>query len=112
MAHTDHSRRPINTYNSQGVTKHGLSEEDKRAHSIVYMSGTRPSCLPEEERDLTKKPIAVEKASDDQKLDIMSRLNFKKIYTIEHNVKVMNVGKVTRDSLPVFLKYWKQSLND
>jgi hypothetical protein len=76
------------------------------------MTDTRPSCLPEEERDLIKKPIAVEKASDDQKLDIMSRVNFKKIYTIEHNVKVMSVGKVTRDSLPVLLKYWMQSLAD
>ena len=112
MTHTNHSHRPINTYNGQGVTKHGVSDEDKRAHSIVYMTDTRPSCLPEEKRDLTKKPIAVEKASDDQKLDIMSRLNFKKIYTIEHNVKVMNVGKVTKDSLPILLKYWKQSLDD
>jgi hypothetical protein len=112
MTHADHSRRPINTYNSQGVTKPGLSDEDKRAHTVIYMSDTQPFSLPEEKRDLTKKPIAVEKASDDQKLDIMSRLNFKKIYTVEHNVKVMNVGKVTRDLLPVFLKYWKQSLDD
>jgi hypothetical protein len=112
MTHTNRSRRPINTYNGQGVTKHGLSDEDKRAHSIVYMTDTRPSCLPEEKRDLTKKPVAVEKASDDQKLDIMSRLNFKKIYTIEHNVKVMNVGRVTKDSLPILIKYWKQSLDD
>jgi len=112
ITHTDHSRRPINTYNGQGVTKHGLSDEDKRAHSIVYMTDTQPFCLPEEEKYLTKKLITVEKASDDQKLDIMSRLNFKKIYTIEHNVKVMNVGRVTRDSLPVLLGYWRQSLAD
>jgi hypothetical protein len=112
MTHTDHSHRPINTYNGQGVTKHGLSDEDKQAHSIVYMTDTQPSCLPEEKKHLTKKLIAVEKASGDQKLDIMSRLNFKKIYTIEHNVKVMSVGKVTRDSLPVLLGYWRQSLAD
>jgi hypothetical protein len=107
---THQSNRPINTYNGQGVTKTGLSEDDRQAHSIVYMTDTRPSCLPAEEQDLIKKPIAVEKASPDQQLDPMSRLNFKKIYTVEHNVKVMNVGKVTRDSLPVLIGYWKKSL--
>jgi hypothetical protein len=40
----------------------------------------------------------------------MSRLNFKKIYTVEYNVKVMNVGKVTKDSLPVLIGYWRNSL--
>lgn len=109
---SDHSNRPINTYNGQGVTKPGLSESDRRAHAIVYMTDTRPFCLPEEEKYLTKKPIAVEKASADQKLDPMSRLNFKKVYTIEHNVKVMNVGKVAKDSLPALLGYWRQSLQD
>lgn len=107
----NHARRPINTYNGQGVTKPGLSEADRQAHSIVYMTDTRPSCLPAEEKDLLiSKAIAVEKAFHDQRLDPMSRLNFKKIYTVEHNVKVMNVGKVTKDSLPVLIGYWRKSL--
>ena len=93
-----------------GVTKAGLSENDRRAHAIIYMIDTRPSCLPEEEQYLTKVPIAIEKASIDQKLNPMSRLNFKKIYTIEYNVKVMNVGKVTDKSLPPLLGYWRKSL--
>ena len=107
---TDHSNRPINTYNGQGVTKHGLSDENKRAHCVIYMTDSRPSCLSAEKSFLDKKDIAVEKASNDQKLDAMSRLNLSKIYTVEHNVKVMSVGKVTRDSLPVLLGYWRQSL--
>jgi hypothetical protein len=71
------------------------------------MTDTRPFCLREEEKYLIKKRIAVEKASPDQKLDPMSRLNFKKIYTIEHNVKVMSVGRVVKDSLPALLGYWR-----
>jgi hypothetical protein len=108
---TDHSNRPINTYNGKGVTKHGLSDDNRRAHSIVYMTDTRPSCLPGEKAFLVKKDIAVQKASDDQKLDPMSRLNFGKIYTVEHNVKVMSVGRVTRESLPVLRGYWRNSLD-
>ena len=109
---TNHSNRPINTYNSKGVTKPGLSESDRRAHAIVYMTDTQPSCLREEEEYLAKKAIAVEKASPDQKLDRMSRLNFKKIYTVEHNVKVMSVGKVVGSSLAALLGYWRQLLAD
>jgi hypothetical protein len=105
------SNRPINTYNGQGVTKLGLSQEDKSGHCIVYMTDTQPYCLPEEEKYLaSKKPIAVERASGDQKLDPMSRLNFRKVYTIEHSVKAMAVGQVTKDSLPLLAGYWQANL--
>jgi hypothetical protein len=37
------------------------------------------------------------------KLDDMSRVDFGKVYTIEHNVKVKSLGKVNRDSLQPLL---------
>jgi hypothetical protein len=40
----------------------------------------------------------------------MSRLNYKKVYTVEHNVKVMDVGRVTRESLGVLLGYWRNTI--
>jgi len=40
----------------------------------------------------------------------MSRLNYKKIHTVEHNVKVMSVGSVTKESLAVLLGYWRNTL--
>jgi hypothetical protein len=104
------SDRAINTYNGLGVTKPGFSQEDKSAHSIVYMTDARPYCLPEEGRYLVKKPIAIERASSDQELDRMSRLNFRKIYTSEHKVKVMAVGQVTKESLSLLHVYWRASL--
>ena len=73
------------------------------------MSDTEPAKLPEE-FDLNKKPIAVDKSSYDQKLHPSSRLNFAKIHTVNWNVKVMNVGRVTRESMPLLAAYWKQSL--
>jgi hypothetical protein len=76
------------------------------------MTDTRPSCLPEEIKYLVKAPIAVEKASADQKLKPMSRINYRKLYTIEHNVKVMNVGRVTRESMAKLIGYWQQNLQD
>jgi hypothetical protein len=74
------------------------------------MAGTQPSRLPAEEKYLIKRAIAVEKASSEQNLSPMSRINYRKVYTIEHNVKVMNIGRVTRDSLGVLLAYWRNSL--
>jgi mRNA-degrading endonuclease toxin of MazEF toxin-antitoxin module len=73
------------------------------------MSDTEPVKLPEE-TDLNKKPIAVDRSSPDQKLLPSSRLNFAKIHTVNWNVKVMNVGRVSRESMPLLVAYWKQSL--
>ncbi len=95
-------RRAINTYNGKGVLD--LSKEEREAHTIIHMSDTKPSLLPGEV--MTKKPIAVCKESADQKLDDTSRLNFGKVYSVEWIVKVMNIGKVSRESMPHLLGYW------
>jgi hypothetical protein len=73
------------------------------------MSDTRPYQLPEEV-GMNKRPIAVDKSSPDQKLDPMSRLNFSRVHTVIWNVKVMDVGRVTRESIPTLVTYWKQTL--
>lgn len=73
------------------------------------MSDTKPRRLPEE-IDMNKRPIAVDKSSPDQKLDDMSRLNFSRVHTVIWNVKVMDVGKVARESIPTLVAYWKQTL--
>jgi hypothetical protein len=73
------------------------------------MSDTKPFKLPEE-TDMNKKPIAVDKSSSDQKLDEMSRLNFSRVHTVIWNVKVMNVGRVSRESMPSLVSYWRQTL--
>jgi hypothetical protein len=73
------------------------------------MSDTEPRKLPGE-TDMNKKPIAVDKASPDQKLDAMSRINFSTVHTVMWNVKVMNVGRVTQESMPRLVAYWRQAL--
>ena len=64
---------------------------------MIYMVGTSSAAGPGE--NIVKNPIAVVPAGPDQKLHPMSRINFDKMYSIEHNVKVMNVGKVADGSL-------------
>jgi hypothetical protein len=103
---------PINTYNYQGVAKKGLSTQDRKAHCVIYMDNTDPTTDPEEQGLMTKKPIAVTAANAEQKLHHMSRLNFGKVYSVEWNVKVMNVGKVNADSVAAFTGYWRNEVMD
>ena len=60
---------------------------------------------------MTKDPLEVTPDTWDQKLDRMSRLNFGKVYTVEHNVKVMSVGKISRSSMPKLLGYASESFS-
>ncbi|RMJ29080.1 hypothetical protein PHISP_00023 [Aspergillus sp. HF37] len=87
---------PICTYSRQGVAKPGINAQD---HAVIYMTGSEPWTSPAEPR-MTKEPLEIMPDRPDKKLDKMSRLNFGKVYTVEHNVKVMPVGKVTERSKP------------
>lgn len=93
--------RPITTYGGKGVAKPGV---DSAKHAIVYMRGSVPSPKADEPR-MTKEPLEVEPARFNERLDEMSRLNFGKVYTVEHNVKVRNVGMISRTSMATFRGY-------
>jgi hypothetical protein len=97
---------PVNTYNGKGVAKKGFNDSDRAAHSIIYMRGEDPYQA-DDEPDFTKRPIMVIPVAPDQKLDPMSRLNFGKVHTVEHNVRVMPVGRIDPKSLPYFEAYWE-----
>jgi hypothetical protein len=103
---------PINTYSGRGLLKPGFHQEDWDSHAIIYMDNTHPWASAEEANLMTKKPIAVRAASSDQKLNKMSRLNFGRPYSVQWNVKVMNVGKITKDFMPRFESYWRNEVND
>ena len=99
---------PIHTYNGRGVMKPGFNQQDQRAHAIIHMDNTGPDSTSKEEmRLMTKRPIAVHAASPDQRLHIMSRLNFGAPYSIQMNVKVMDVGTITQESMSAFESYWR-----
>jgi hypothetical protein len=48
--------------------------------------------------NLSKEPIRVIPKTPRDKLDSESRLNYAKIYTVEHNVKVYFVGEIAPES--------------
>jgi hypothetical protein len=55
-------------------------------------------------------PIRVIPKSKTTKLDPMSRINYSKIYTVEHNVKVYDFGDVDEDYHERLLEQWKKVL--
>jgi uncharacterized C2H2 Zn-finger protein len=86
---------PILTYGYQGVLKYGVHPED---HAVVYSSKKDgPYLLDGEKGLMPNKPIRIEIRYASHKLDPHSRLNYAKVYTVEHNVKVLFIGRVARN---------------
>jgi len=88
---------PIQTYRRQGTLRLGVIAED---HGIIYTgtSGSEPPDLLLGENGLTKGALRVE-PNGDEALDDTSRVNYGKTYTVEHNVKVLNIGVVAPEHL-------------
>ncbi len=95
-------RRPISTYNGRATTKPGV---DPQSHAIVYARNSKPVRL-ESEDGMTKEPKEIELAQG-QNLHPLSRVNFAKVYTMEHNVLVMNIGKVASTSMARLSTYFR-----
>jgi len=87
---------PIQTYQKRGTTKSRINVEN---HAIVYAAGSEPKLLPEEE-SLAMGSFQIVMEDKSVTIDQSSRLNFGKVYTVEHNIKVRNVGKINKESLP------------
>ncbi|KAJ9614703.1 hypothetical protein H2204_014511 [Knufia peltigerae] len=100
---------PISTHGRKGIGSKNLNHQEQQAHAIVYDEGSGiPDPLAGEPR-FSKQPIAV-RLRHDQTLDPSSRIHFGKYHTVEHNVKVMEVGRVTEESMPAFEAYCRQEL--
>lgn len=104
MATYANGTRPVQTYRGQGATKVGVIVED---HAVIYTGGERdppPSLL--EGEGITKQALRVV-ADGNETLDECSRINFGKIYTVEHNVKVLNIGIIAPEHIYLLEYYWE-----
>lgn len=85
-------------------------------HAIVYIEdGKKPKKGEKKKRPtevegevkLLKKPIGIRPETPRDQLNLHSRLNYAKIYTVEHNLKVCFIGSIHKDSV----KYFKRDYN-
>lgn len=84
---------PILTYERRGCTKKGVKPAK---HGVIYHRGAKPRYV-EGEPELGFSPVQMELDHPSEKLAPQSRVNYSKLVTVEHNVKVFFVGRVRRD---------------
>ncbi|KAI0117051.1 hypothetical protein F4814DRAFT_439575 [Daldinia grandis] len=82
---------PILTYDRRGCLKKGIKPSK---HGIIYMAGSKPRLL-KNEPELGFTPVALQVYAEGEKLAKESRVNYSKLVTIEHNVKVFFIGSIT-----------------
>lgn len=58
---------------------------------------------------MTKRPLPVVLAAETGILDSMSRLNFGKVYTVDHNVRIMPIGEIAPDAMEIFMHYAQEA---
>ncbi|KAI0115487.1 hypothetical protein GGR51DRAFT_555919 [Nemania sp. FL0031] len=81
---------PILTYDRQGCGKRGVRPSK---HGIIYGLGQKPRPL-RDEPDLGFEPVPLEIYAEGETLAKESRVNYSKLVTIEHNVKVFFIGRI------------------
>ncbi|PFH55443.1 hypothetical protein XA68_18306 [Ophiocordyceps unilateralis] len=81
---------PILTYGGKGCKKRGVKPAK---HGIIHERGHKARLL-EGEPKLGFPPIRVEMTEEGEKLSKESRVNYSKLVTVEHNVKVFFIGSV------------------
>jgi len=100
----------IRTYLEQGTGKFGVN---KAEHAIIHTSPTPPAPLSGElqlragEAPMQKEAIRIVPDRAGDHLGPESRLDFGKVYTIEHNIKVRSSGRVHEQSrAPLGRLFW------
>lgn len=99
------SALPIVTYGGQGVGKRTV---DKSEHAIIHAGDQVPEPLPAElpergEQPMRARPIRVVPDEPRDRLDPVSRIDFGKIHTIQHNIKVKAFGMVHQHAMDALL---------
>jgi hypothetical protein len=95
------------TYNGQGCAKPGII---KWHHAACYSSRDGPQLSSNELPAAGERPllsaIQVRPKYKVDKLDTMARINYGKMYTIEHNIKVCEFGVVHERFIPLLKSSW------
>lgn len=92
---------PIHTYEGRATLKESVNPD---THAIIYVRGVLP-CQFNEER-LTLEPIEMHPVHQSVALLPTSRINFDKVYPVEHNLPVVDLGDVKGTSLSRLQKYY------
>ncbi|KAK3396179.1 hypothetical protein B0T20DRAFT_501438, partial [Sordaria brevicollis] len=79
--------------------------------AVLYSTNVRPPKADEEE-GIVFDPIAVIMEEGKQNISPLARLDFSRVYTVEHDLKVMKIGRVHPDSHSKLDDYYKKTCFD
>jgi hypothetical protein len=96
---------PLNTFSHQGTEKDRIRAED---YAAVYSMGGKPQTGAFEK--MTKQPFPIIIEDPKERIDPMSRLNFGQVHTIQHNLKVLRMGRIPDEYLSLLNKYFLQTI--
>ncbi|EGE00376.1 hypothetical protein TESG_07686 [Trichophyton tonsurans CBS 112818] len=78
---------------------------------VLHMRGSEPAYYgPGREAGIP--PIMINPFSPEDKLQESSCLNFGKVFTVDHNIKVKPIGHVSQESLRLFHRAWRRCLDN
>ena len=92
---------PLVTHRGLGAKKFGT---DWNNYAAVYDSSEAP--IYSQEEKLTKEPFPIVVERPGENIDCMSRLHFGRPYTVEHNLRVLNVGRIPDEYIHLFKQYF------
>lgn len=103
---------PISTYQKKGAAKPGLDVDSHAIVWAVWEGRQEPGKLPGEE-GMTKLPLRmipdrVPGNAQQEDLHPASRINFGKVYTVEHNVRIFGIGWIDPTHIHLVKSYYRQ----
>lgn len=97
---------PINTYSGQATTKPGVVADD---HCVIAPAGGTVQLHPRE-KQLKKSPLFAVVEDTSISINAMSRINFAKVYPVEYNIRVRNIGRLVSDSIRDLDRYFLEAM--
>jgi hypothetical protein len=94
----------LNTHHSKGASKAGVNPDN---YAAVFPLGGTFQLGPDE--NLTKEPFPIKVEVSGESISPKSRLNFGRIYTLEHNIRVKKVGRIPDQYLQQLDDYFSQT---
>ena len=97
----------VHTYGRQATAKRGLWADE---HAAIIPQGGYQVLHPGEP-ELKKQPIQDKLESTSVFIDAYSRIDFSRIYTVEYNIPVKNIGRILPADMEIFEIYFSQTVN-
>ncbi|KAH6669136.1 hypothetical protein F5X68DRAFT_249266 [Plectosphaerella plurivora] len=93
---------PVATYSGQGCRKHGVKASK---HGLILAQSARSRTKPKAPKNIEAlgfPMVRMNVTAEGETLSLASRINYSKLVTIEHNIKILMIGHIATDHFENF----------